>query len=637
MSEQNNKQRSFGQYLAGFGRRVIGLFTFGKKKGEEDVLKEGDIISPAKAIRQNFFRNRIGIIGLIGFVSLLAFVFIGSMVTKFDPYYEQGVLKNIGPGHGYLKVPAELSKEGVAQIDSGTTFSVGLSKTGKVYLWGKDANDETYTEIPEDIAKAIKKDPVVQVAAGDRHVLILTENGELYSWGNNSFNQTVLPPDKKVKIRTEKPAKIGGGDQFSVVLTKTGSLYIWGSTLSNKLDKVPTVLKNNVKDFAISSTNVLALTKDGKVLLLGSKGGPIDTGLPSALQAPKTKEADPNNDPTKIESLAMTTDTALALDSEGQLHIWGSNNKNGLNMPEELKSGQVKIKSIVAGRNHYVAVAENGKLYAWGSNFYGESDVPDGEYTEVFSGFFQNYALTAEGSVKSWGLNGFVMGTDELGRDMLTRLIHGGKITMQISAVALILQIVIGVMVGMIAGYYGGRVDNLLMRLSEIVSSFPFYPLVITLSAALPTDTSQNIRLFIIMMILGILGWTGIARLVRGQILTERERDYVLAANALGIKKRKIMLNHIFPNIISIVIVQATLGYASNLLTEAGLSFLGFGVKVPYPSWGNMMNNAQSTEVMQVFWWRWILPALAVFIAALTINLIGDALRDAMDPKANER
>ncbi|MDO5100109.1 MAG: ABC transporter permease subunit [Eubacteriales bacterium] len=636
MSEQNKKQPSFGRYLASFGRRILGLFSFGKKK-EVDNLREGDIISPSKAIRQNFFRNKIGVFGLIGFLALLGFVFIGSMVTKFDAYYEQGVLKNIGPGYGYLKVPSALSEEGVAQIDSGTTFSVGLSKKGNVFLWGKDGSDETYTEIPEDIAKAIEKDPVVQVAAGDRHVLILTEKGELYSWGNNSFNQTILPPDKKVKIRTEKPAKIGGGDQFSVVLTKTGSLYIWGSTLSNKLDKIPTVLKNNVVDFAISSTNVLALTKDGKVLLLGSKGGPVDTGLPSDLQAPKTKDAKPNSSPVKIVSIAMTLDTALALDSEGKLYIWGSNNRNGLDMPEELKNGSVKVSSITAGRTHYVAVAENGKLYSWGSNNYGEADAPEGEFTEVHAGFFQNYALDKDGKVEAWGLNGFVMGTDELGRDMLTRLIHGGKITMQISAVALLLQVAIGVLVGMIAGYYGGRVDNLLMRMSEIVSSFPFYPLVITLSAALPTDTSQNVRLFIIMMILGVLGWTGIARLVRGQILTERERDYVLAANALGIKKRKIMMNHIFPNIVSIVIVQATLGYASNLLTEAGLSFLGFGVKVPYPSWGNMMNNAQSTEVMQVFWWRWILPALAVFIAALTINLIGDALRDAMDPKANER
>ncbi len=175
------------------------------------------------------------------------------------------------------------------------------------------------------------------------------------------------------------------------------------------------------------------------------------------------------------------------------------------------------------------------------------------------------------------------------------------------------------------------------MRFTEIVSSFPFYPLIITLSALLPVNVSQNTRLMMIMVLLGIIGWTGIARLVRGQILAERERDYITAARALGVTNKSILVRHILPNILSIVIVNATLGYAGNLLTEAGLSFLGFGVQEPMPSWGNMMTSAQTSDVINIFWWRWIVPALAVFLSAFSVNLIGDALRDAIDPRANER
>ena len=139
------------------------------------------------------------------------------------------------------------------------------------------------------------------------------------------------------------------------------------------------------------------------------------------------------------------------------------------------------------------------------------------------------------------------------------------------------------------------------------------------------------------MIILGVISWPGLARLIRGQILAEREKDFVLAARALGIKSNVIILRHILPNIINIVIVSMTLSYAGSLLTEAGLSFLGFGVVPPSPSWGNMLIGAQKSEVIQMYWWRWILPAVCVLIAALSVNIVGDGLRDAMDPKANEK
>ena len=202
-------------------------------------------------------------------------------------------------------------------------------------------------------------------------------------------------------------------------------------------------------------------------------------------------------------------------------------------------------------------------------------------------------------------------------------------------AVAIIISLVIGVTVGLIAGFYGGILDNILMRIAEVVSAFPFMPLAFTLSALIPSEVSQNTRLLMIMVILGVISWPGVARLVRGQILAEREKDFVLAARALGLKETTIILKHILPSVFNLIIVNMTLGYASSLLTEAGLSFLGFGVKAPYPSWGNMLNGVVNSIAIERYWWQWLLPAGMVLLAALSVNLVGDSLRDAMDPRSN--
>ena len=282
-----------------------------------------------------------------------------------------------------------------------------------------------------------------------------------------------------------------------------------------------------------------------------------------------------------------------------------------------------------------------GKLYVWGSNKFNQSKIPSAlqntKVSYISADFYQSYAADENGKLYSWGNNGFVLGSDEFGRDLAMRLLHGGRVSMTVGAVAVLISTFLGLLIGLIAGFYGKWVDNLLMRFAEVISSFPFLPLVITLSSFLQGKLTQTERLMMIMVILGLISWPGLARLIRGQILAEREKDFVLAARALGIRSNVIILRHILPNIINIVIVSMTLSYAGSLLTEAGLSFLGFGVVPPSPSWGNMLNGAQQSSVIQLYWWRWILPALCVLIAALSVNIVGDGLRDAMDPKANEK
>lgn len=587
----------------------------------EEILKEEAITSPSKQITKRFFSNKLGVIGLVGFLTIVAIVFIGSAVMDFDPFYQQGVMKNIGPGSGYMNVPSQMQQEGIKDISVGTNFSVGLSKENNFYVWG--FNKELTKQIPQEALD--QQGNIKAVAAGDAHIIIATNDNQIIGWGSNAHDQADYPEEYEDLIKEEGIAQLGGGDLYSLLLTEEGTLRAWGATLPNGLNRIPKSMDQQIAEFEAGAVNLLVRKKDGTITVLGQKGTELDTSMPENL-----KDGSLN-----IVEIARMRYSGLAIDDQGEVHLWGAANDRINNIPEI----EGNITKAISGREHITVLTDTNKVYSWGKDNYSSIQYPSEgqDYVDLFGGYFNNYAVKSDDSIETWGLNGFTMGSDEQGRDVFQRLVNGGQMTLIIAFVAVAIQVVIGLIVGVVAGYYGGRVDNFLMRFAEIVSSFPFYPLIITLSVFLPVNASQYQRLGLIMVILGLIGWTGIARLVRGEILSESQKDYITAAKALGLKESKIMMSHIVPNIISIIIVQATLGYASNLLTEAGLSFLGFGVKVPYPSWGNMLSAASQVSVIEFYWWRWVFPGLAVFLTALTVNLIGDALRDAMDPKSVER
>ena len=267
------------------------------------------------------------------------------------------------------------------------------------------------------------------------------------------------------------------------------------------------------------------------------------------------------------------------------------------------------------------------------------SNTATAEYDLEFKAATNSWQILQEKSSRQYDQYSFPnmkhwLGTDMYGMDMLTRLMYGGRVSLLIGFIVIIIETVIGVIFGGISGYFGGWVDNLIMRIVDIFYCIPSMPVIIILGAAMDASrVDPTIRMVYLMLILGFLGWAGIARLVRGQILSLREQEFMTATEACGISVSRRIFRHLIPNVIPQLIVNCTMSLGSTIITEATLSFLGLGVKFPFASWGNIMNDVSNSYVLTSYWFIWIPAGVLLLLTVLAFNLVGDGLRDAFDPK----
>lgn len=614
-----NKQKKSAGHFGSLFTRLFGNRT----KAAASFMEEEQLQSPGRLIVQNFLHNKLGMAGLIVFLIIFLFVAIAPNFLVLDLSYQDSTQTNVPPTVSMLSVPKELQGH-VRDISPGTTFGVGISDTGRVYTWGytKITSTIDLANIPEEVLEA----DLVSVAAGYDHITALDSQGEIYVWGNNRLGQDQIPSDLEKAIKNnENPhiKQIEASYQFSAALTDDGTLYLWGNGNSADL-KVKSEYQGRIEKVALTSYAYVCLLDDGSVVYAGLQSNNAVSSIPESLSS-------------GVVDIAASSNAVAAVKEDGSIVIWGNCDKGEEKIPEFVS----KPVELYGGRYHFTALMEDGEVVSWGDNTHNQGVVPGSVNSEdietVFAGFYQNYAVTTSGEVKAWGLKGYACGTDDLGRDVLNRIVNGGKITMTVGAVSVAISLVIGIILGGLSGYFGGWVDMVVMRISEVIGGLPFIPFAMILSSILGTRISVEQRMYLIMVVLGILSWPPTCTLIRAQIFSQREQEYVTAAKAMGVRESAIVFRHILPNVLSLVLVSATLDFATCMLTESTLSYLGFGISPPTPTWGNMLSGANDSIVIQQYWWRWVFPAAIFGICTICINLVGDALRDAVDPKSAER
>ncbi len=627
--------------------KKFGLFVGRKKVAkEDDKFNVEEIISPGRQIVNNFLENKLAVFALCVVLGMFLLVFIGPMfMPKYSDVYTEVTQKNVPPIMTMMSVPKEL-KGDIKMIDSYGTFSVGLSNSGKVYVWGASKIGTTGIDMA-DIPQEVQDANIIMIAAGIDHAIAIGDDGKVYAWGNNRLGQyggqkgeVVNPniaymPDiiENGKLDVNNIKKLVCGYQASAIMMKDGTLYIWGN--KNAYANIERFIdKNDLLDIEFTLNYVVGLEASGKTIYTGTRGlftkaRPNINGEAESLGSYLGRR-------TITGIIANNYNICLQL-SDGSVCFAGDFQSDSVALPQ-LKEGET-FTDIKAGANFYTGITTEGNVYSWGGHTLGQADVPKklSGVASVFSGSFQNYAVDENGKlIDSWGLKGYLFGTDGVGADIFQRIIAGGKMTMTIGAVAVIISSIIGIFVGCISGYFGGKVDIILMRVMEGFSAIPFLPFALVLSAVMAQMTlSETMKIFIIMCILGVLSWTGLAKLVRGQVLSVRESEYIVSAQAMGVKSWKIAFKHILPNIISVILVDLTLNFATCMLTESTLSYLGFGVNYPRPTWGNMLNGANNATIIKNFWWQWLFTSIFLAITTICINIVGDTLRDVMDPKSS--
>lgn len=556
------------------------------------------VLSPGALVAKRFFRNRLAVVGLSILIFMFVFSFIGGLLS---PYGEDEFFYREDQINKEFAVVTENSDFRYMAKDSNLFGSAVQAQT----MLAIQKNSESFSYNGTNYALAQEGSDFYSISSGGKLIgiaykdVVSSSDGQALSF---EFVYTALKSYAALAQEVEEEAE----QETAGVSEATGATD----------DAAEPAEPEEVSEPAVKTFTVDGLTytidEDGGVLQGEKEVAYISRYIVQAIMPDIFLSRDFKEkliDTIAVGGTKFTyTDESLILDDEPDAALDGEETGIGamddaLLEEDDTASDATMEYTIERSQNH--------------ANWIIRQQQSSRQY--------DSYSFP---SAKHW------LGTDKYGMDMLTRLMYGGRVSLMIGFIVIIIETVLGVILGGIAGYFGGWVDNLIMRLVDIFYCIPSMPIILILGAAMDQQRVEpGKRLIYLMLILGILGWAGIARLVRGQILSLREQEFMTATEACGISVKSRIFKHLIPNVIPQLIVNCTMGLGSVIITEATLSFLGLGVKFPFASWGNIINDVNNTHVLTTYWFIWIPAGLLLLLTVLAFNLVGDGLRDAFDPK----
>ena len=546
-----------------------------EKSNEQEYSLNDDrrvrVLSPGALIAKRFFRNRLAVVGLVILVVMFLFSFVGGLVS---PY-------------------------------------------------GQDETFNTTTQLNTQYAGITETTSRRYVAAPDADfgALVQSSANSAIAEGASSFERD------GVTYTIDQPAE-------GVYTFSTGGEVV--AYASANLVSVPSGAETPSFDFQLAAVTAVAEVTSHATAAEGDATA-AEGDAASGEEAPAEGEA-VDADQTQIDTLGTfeyggqsysVNEVGDVTDASGTVVATVSpfaisSADGNTQIPDDLRAALLAAVETDASEVTYTA--EDGSEHTYSISYDAYSSVYN--VTETTTNTV--YDRYASPSAEHW------LGTDGNGMDMLTRLMYGGRVSLIIGFIVVFIAAGLGVIMGGISGYFGGWVDNLIMRIVDVFYCLPSMPIIIILGSAMDSLRLDSwTRMIYLMLVLGFLSWPSIARLVRGQILSLREQEFMLATEATGISVPHRIIRHLIPNVMPQLIVSCTMSLGSTIITEATLSFLGLGVKFPFASWGNIISDVNNAYVMTNYWFIWIPAGICLLLAVLGFNFVGDGLRDAFDPKMN--
>ena len=556
-----------------------------------DDARRVKTLSPWQLVMKRFFRNKLAVVGLVILAVMFLFSFLGPLLS---PYTQTQIFhKSDHAQKDYAG--AIVNTELRYSVKDGETFGSAersrflLAKGRGLDVFESGDRSFSFVEEGDNFFRIFQLEPFAEsmlgditmaegktIPAGFEAALLKADKAGDSQFEHDNVHYTIIREGKKSVITTENDIAVASLDILDAVKAEDVSLV---SSFDFRLASGAAEAKGE-KSFTLDGKKYELEGEEGAVVIFDPDGDPV----------------------AEITNIVINP-----LDSKDFLTV-------------EFKA---LVRDAIANRHDKFEYADpDGEMVEYtvqrvNANIYVKKSVPV-TLIDIYAG----------PSSEHW------LGTDNAGMDMLTRLMYGGRISLIVGFVTVLLELVIGVIFGGISGYFGGTVDTIMMRFVDLFNSIPQWPILLILASVMDTlEVGPYQRMFILMAVLGVLGWTGIARMVRGQILTLREQDFMVAAEATGIPTSRKIFRHLVPNVMPILIVSATGSLGSLILLEATLGFLGLGIKYPMASWGSIINLAQDAYVMANYWWIWLPAGLMIMATVLGFNFVGDGLRDAYDPR----